>query len=117
MFHKLDTDNTRVQAFEATGTILAGDVHKLFTHGEADLSEGTRLSILIGADFDGYLSELAKGLAKELKRADLADVKCAVILPDGMVQEAALAHVTTDGEELRAFGVSTRQAAQDWLAD
>ena len=77
--------------------------------------EGSRISILVGSDFDGYLAELAKGLVKEVKRAGISDVKFAVILPDEMMQEANLAHLSTSGDVVRAFGLSDIAAVQDWL--
>ena len=112
MFHPIETLPTAVQGFRATGTILAGDVKKLFH--EVPLNADSRAMIEIDAEFDGYLSELSKGLRKEA--AHLPGVKIALVLPEGMVKEAELSGLSESGEPVRVFATTDQASALDWLS-
>lgn len=69
-----------------------------------------------GEAFDGYLGELAKGLGQETAHLDDAGRKMAVVMPDGMLREAAVGGLTADGAVLRAFGAGQLSEARAWVA-
>lgn len=115
MFHIQELTENGIQQLSATGTILAGDVAKLFGASDLNLDATRGFLLVIGPDFDGYLSELAKGLERASTHLSDAQRHMAVVMTDGMLHEASLTGLKEDGATLRTFPADAKQAAIDWL--
>ena len=115
MFHPEDLHDHEAQCFRATGTIMAGDVKKLFENDEHSLQSNPRAIIFVKPDFDGYLAELAKGLKKVAKDSAGARLRIAVVFAENVIAEAATAGLTEEGDPIRAFAAGQRDAALNWL--
>lgn len=115
MFHIQDLSENGIQQLSATGTVLAGDVAKLFKAADLKLDATRGFLLTIDPDFDGYLSELAKGLEHASEHLHDANKRMAVVMTDGMLREAELTGLKEDGAVLRTFSAGAEQKAKDWL--
>ena len=87
----------------ASGTVVATDVSLAMR----DLPAQAHMVVVLDPDFDGYLAEISRGLAG----SDCA--RCALIVPDDMIEEARI-HADTD--RFRIFPASERGKATMWAA-
>lgn len=95
-----------VTGLSARGTVLAQDVAQALRL----VAARGRLAVEVDPDFDGYMSELVKGVKGACEGGSLH--ACALIVPGGMVAEA---REQGDGGSFRVFAGSERAEALAWL--
>jgi len=115
MLQKQNSERPKIQSFRATGTVLESDVGQLFADDGATFEDASRLEFVIDPDFDGYLAEFVKGLKKQVAKSDFTNMKIALIMPDRMIPEAALAGLSENDDALKVFPSSQTSVATDWL--
>jgi hypothetical protein len=100
-------------ALSASGTVMAHDVEAALESALGASNAATGLVIVIDRDFDGYLAELARGLANaSLAHKNL--VKLAIVTD--LTDEAKLAGFDVSAVPVRLFASTDRRAALDWAA-
>lgn len=109
MFTKDTSITAALPVYRAIGTVMAADVEALYTDAPA------RSMIVVDADFDGYMAELARGLQTVAGRAGAATQRIAVIVNADVLDEAELGGLTPDGTTLRAFSRADTAAALAWV--
>ena len=102
-------------ALNASGTVMASDVEAAIEAAVGQSDAATGLVIVIDPDFDGYLAELARGLASSgLAHKNL--VKLAVVCDAGLLDEAKLSGFDVSAVPIRLFASADRWAALEWAA-
>ena len=102
-------------ALKASGTIMARDVEAAIEAALGPSSAATGLVVVIDREFDGYMAELARGLAT----AALAHRSLVKLArrhrprPDGRGQPQRL---QTSAVPIRVFATADRNMAFDWAA-
>ena len=110
MLERIEDAPAAALALAATGTVMARDVALAV---ESGLTPGaTGLVVVIGADFDGYMAEVERGLA-EVAAAHARLGRIALVVGPGQEDEA---RVGGPAAPVRVFAASERRAALDWAA-
>lgn len=109
MFTKDTSITAALPVYRANGTVMATDVEALYTDAPA------RSMIVVDADFDGYMAELARGLRAVVERAGASAQRIAVIVNADVLDEAELGGLSPDGAALRAFPRNDAAAALAWV--
>jgi hypothetical protein len=112
MLERMDATK-RALALEATGTIMARDVEAAVEAAIGPVSVPAGLVIVVGRDFDGYLAELARGLAN-VSLAHKSIVRIAVVIDADRMEEAKLNPWSASAVPIRLFSAEERRAACDW---
>lgn len=108
MLERIEDAPTTALALAATGTVMARDVGQAV---EAGLTPGAAgLVVVIGADFDGYMAEIERGLA-EVAAAHARLGRIALVVGPGQADEA---RVGGPAAPIRVFAANERRAALDW---
>jgi SpoIIAA-like len=100
-------------ALEASGTVMARDVEQAVGDALEPTSAATGLVIVISRDFDGYLAELARGLAN-VSVAHKALVRIAVVTDADRMDETWLNPWSGSTVPIRLFATEERAAAYAW---
>ena len=100
-------------ALEASGTVMARDVQAAAEAALGPASAATGLVIVISRDFDGYLAEVARGLAN-VSVAHKAIVRIAVVTDADPMGEAKLNPWSGSAVPIRLFSAEERRAACAW---
>jgi hypothetical protein len=91
----------------ANGTVIAQDVSQALAAVDPR-GEKRGLIVFVDPDFDGYLSELVSGLDKASSAASPMFQRWALVVPDGVLDEARLHR---GGAVLKIFPRSRRDEA------
>jgi hypothetical protein len=113
MLERLQDPPEHALALEASGTIMASDIEAAADAALGASTVGTGLVIVIGRDFDGYLAELARGLAN-VSLAHKNIVRIAVVTDADRMDEAKLSGWSASAVPVRLFAASERRAAYNW---
>ena len=106
MLERIQDAPAQTLALKASGTIMARDVEAAIEAALGPSSAATGLVVVIDRDFDGYLAELARGLANAAL-AHRSLVKLAVVTDADRMDEARLSgfeHVGRADPALRDGG-------------
>jgi hypothetical protein len=102
-------------ALRASGTVMSRDIEDAIEAALGPSVASTGFVILIDQDFEGYLAELARGLANAaLTHKSL--VKVALVADAGLIDEAKLSGFEVSAVPIRIFPTAERQGALDWAA-
>jgi hypothetical protein len=102
-------------ALRASGTVMSRDIEDAIEAALGPSVASTGFVILIDQDFEGYLAELARGLANAaLTHKSL--VKVALVADAGLIDEAKLSGFEVSAVTIRIFPTAERQVALDWAA-
>jgi hypothetical protein len=113
MLERVEDAPAHTFALRASGTVMAGDVESALEATLGASTASTGLVIVIDPDFDGYLAELARGLASaSLTHKNL--VKLAVVTD--LMDEAKFAGFDVSAVPIRLFLPDERKKALDWAA-
>jgi len=113
MLERIQDAPAHALALRASGTIMARDVEAAIEAALGTASTG--VVIVIDRDFDGYLAELARGLANAaLAHKNL--VKLAVVTEADRMDEAKLSGFDVSAVPIRLFVAADQKAALDWAA-
>lgn len=106
----------RTIALKASGTVMARDVVEAIARVSADFgASAASVVVEIDHDFDGYLAELARGLATA-SLAHRSLVKLAVVMDGDRLDEARVAGFDNAAAPVRLFAAADRRMAFDWAA-
>ncbi len=115
MLERLPDAPAHALALNASGTVMASDVEAAIEAAVGQSGAATGLVIVIDPDFDGYLAELARGLANSaLAYKNL--VKLAVVCDAGLLDEVKLSGFDVSAVPIRLFASADRRAALEWAA-
>jgi hypothetical protein len=115
MLERVQDAPAHTLALLASGTIVARDIETAIEAGLGQSEAATGLVIVIDSNFDGYFTELARGL----KNASLAHknlVKLAVVTDADRMEEAKLSGFEVSAVPIRLFVEADRKVALDWAA-
>jgi hypothetical protein len=113
MLERIQDAPAHALALKASGTIMARDVESAIEAALGTASTG--IVIVIDRDFDGYLAELARGLANAaLAHKNL--VKLAVVTEADRMEEAGLSGFDISAVPIRLFDSADRNVAFEWAA-
>jgi len=113
MLERMKDVTERALALEASGTVMARDVEAAVEAALGPTSAAKGLVIVISRDFDGYLAELARGLAN-VSVAHKTIVRIAVVIDADRMEEAKLNSWSASAVSIRLFSKEERRAACDW---
>jgi hypothetical protein len=113
MLERVKDAPSHALALEASGTVMARDVEQAVEAALEPTSAATGLVIVISRDFDGYLAELARGLAN-VAVAHKSIVRIAVVTEADRMDEAQLGGWSASAVPIRLFAANERRAAYDW---
>ena len=115
MFEPLGELPEGLSGLRASGTIVERDVTEAVASAAKAMqgSKGRGLVVIVGPDFDGYLAELVRGLAKEAAVAPFA--RYALVVKDDELDEVRQ-YGCFGADNLRVFGERARQSAIEWAA-
>jgi hypothetical protein len=113
MLERMKDVAERALVLEASGTVMAGDVEAAVEAALGPTSAAKGLVIVINRDFDGYLAQLARGLAN-VSVAHKTIVRIAVVADAGLMEEAKLDPWGASAVPIRLFSREERRAAYDW---
>ncbi len=109
MLERIQDGPTQAVALKASGTVMASDVEQ----AAAALATGPApigLVIVIDPDFDGYMAEVARGLAN-VSLAHKTIVRIAVVLDPGQMSESGF---SVSAVPIRTFATGDRREAFAW---
>jgi len=113
MLERMKDSSAHPLALEASGTVVARDVEVAVETALDPASAATGLVIVISRDFDGYLAELARGLAN-VSLAHKAIVRIAVVTDADLLDEARLNSWSASAVPIRLFAAEERAEAFAW---
>ena len=113
MLEQMKDATERAVTLEASGTVMARDVEAAVEATLGPTVAATGLVIVIDRDFDGYLAELARGLAS-VSVAHKTIVRIAVVIAADQMEEAKLSPWSASAVPVRLFSTEQRRAAYDW---
>jgi hypothetical protein len=115
MLERMQEASAHALALRASGTVMARDVEAAVEAAIGPSGAPTGLVIVIDRDFDGYLSELARGLVS-VSSAHRNLVKVAVVADAGLMDEARLSGFEDSAVPIRFFAATDQGAAIDWAS-
>ena len=115
MLERIQDAPAQTLALKASGTIMARDIEAAIEAALGPSSAATGLVVVIDRDFDGYMAELARGLANAAL-AHRSLVKLAVVTDADRMDEASLSGFSTSAVPIRLFATADRNLALDWAA-
>ena len=113
MLERMKDQPAHALALEASGTVMARDVEAAVEAALGPTGAPTGLVIVISRDFDGYLAELARGLAN-VSVAHRSIVRIAVVTDADRMDEAKLKPWSASAVPIRFFSAEERRDACDW---
>jgi glucose-6-phosphate dehydrogenase assembly protein OpcA len=115
MLERIQDAPAQTLALKASGTIMAQDVEAAIQAALGSSNAASGLVIVIDRDFDGYLAELARGLANAAL-AHRSLVKLAVVTDADRMEEAKLSGFDVSAVPIRLFATADRNLAFGWAA-
>ena len=115
MLERIQDAPAQTLALKASGTVMARDVEAGVEACIGSSSAASGLVVVIDRDFDGYLAELARGLANAAL-AHRSVVKLAVVADSDRLDEARLSGFSASAVPVRLFAAADRNLAFDWAA-
>jgi hypothetical protein len=115
MLERVPDAPTHALALNASGTVMASDVEAAIEAAVGPSEAATGLVIVIDRDFEGYLAELARGLANAAL-AHKSLVKLAVVTDVDRMDEARVSGLDVSAVPIRLFASADRRAALEWAA-
>jgi hypothetical protein len=115
MLEQIQDAPAHTLALKASGTVMARDIEAA-VEGSIGLSRAASgLVVVIDREFDGYIAELARGIAS-VALAHRSLVKVAVVADSDQMDEARLGGFSESAVPVRLFAVADRNLALDWAA-
>ena len=113
MLERLQDPPDHALALKASGTVMARDVEAAVDAALGSPTAPTGVVVVIDHDFDGYLAELARGLAN-VALGHKNVVRMAVVMEPYLLAEAKLNAWTASPVPIRLFALDERAAAYNW---
>ena len=113
MLERMQDAPEHALALKASGTVMARDVEAAVNAALGESTVGTGLVVVIDADFDGYLAELARGLTT-VSLAHKNVVRIAVVAEADQMEEAKISGFSVSAVPIRLYAAGERKAAYDW---
>ena len=115
MLERIQDAPAQTLALKASGTVMARDVEAAIEAALGSSSAASGLVVVIDRDFDGYLAELSRGLAKAAL-AHRSLVKLALVADSDRMAEARFSGFEASAVPIRLFAAADRRLAFDWAA-
>ncbi len=110
MLERIEDRNARRMMLRASGTVRKSDV-------ESALAAASRPGLVIDVDpdFDGYLAEIARGLASTTAEQSAVE-HVALVMDAALLPEAEISGFAHSRRPTRLFARRDRRAADDWAS-